>query len=54
MTRPRGRELTLWLASYLIVVVFMMGYYHAPLVPLLLGGLLTFLLLVIRWRFRRE
>ena len=42
------RKITLWLASYLVASVLLLFYFHAPLVPLLIAGLATFLITLRR------
>ena len=47
-----GRALALWLASFVLAAT-MLWYAHVPFLALLAGGLLTFLITVLRFRGRK-
>ncbi len=42
------RPLVIWLGSYLAAVPFLMIYWHVPLLPVILGGVLTLSITIVR------
>ena len=45
---PIGRKVLLWLGSVIIMATFAIYYFHAPLVPLVLGSLLALALTLMK------
>ena len=46
-----GRELALILGSFLIVAIVLISYFHAPLLPILVGGLLAIIITIVSHLF---
>jgi len=44
-----GRDLTIWLGSFLAVAACLVVYFHMPLLPLLLAGAVTLGITIIRY-----
>ena len=47
------KRLSLWLLSFLVVAIAMYFYFHAPLLPIVLAGVLTFMITLLRGRWKK-
>jgi len=48
------RALTLWLAGFLISAILLYSYFHAPIGPILIAGILTFFITYVRYSSKKK